>query len=821
MVPDIEVLQSHPDKLLLTHIEGVRLNTKKLTNSKIAELVALFHDLGKVNPNFQRKLISNRIESGYANHSYLSAFAFFCAFGLSVENKKVLKHFLKVDTLTQNALIALIVLIAKHHSNLPDFTPECQNNEAFASILSKDENEALYHFLELEKNLPVYEFINHFIPIDDFRQFLLAKNVQLGYSEKLVFRGESNISALDFFLDNQFAFACVIQADKADAGKIGNVIDEQREDVMTFSKRFSSLLNTYLTNLDQASEINKLRTIIRNNSVVNIRLGLQNEERIYELTAPTGSGKTLMMLTLASEIIKEKGAKRIIYALPFLSITEQVAYEVLKIFKGNEDFIQRIDSKSENVRFEKLQEELNNNPSEEKIIETNILEFQENTFAVPFIITTFVRFFETLLSNRNGELLKLPNFSKSIFLIDEIQALPPRLYGFFVAYIRKFCEKFDSYAVISTATQPNFEMPKNNINVRSLFPDYKKPSPLLPLSYFDNNLFNRYSIEYEKEPIDLEFLKESILKEKESVLIILNTIDDTKQLFKKLQDAIEVDELLLLNTHFTPQHRKLKIYLAKRRLSQNKRVVVVSTQLIEAGVDIDFPILYRDFATVASIVQSAGRCNRNGKLGSNGKVKLFKLQNKGKIRSDLIYQGKDKEILQFTKESFINRNYQEKELLEVQKTFFNKIQAELNFAQHSQNCPKLEFDFIKDIQECQFNKIGKFQLIDEQVFGVEIQYFVPRNHKDDKFEKLLTLQDELTELFKIHADQKIIRSKRNSIKLCLRSMSDQIVQIRIRDSQVPPIESSDRRYFNLRKINRTESYSFTTGVALDGQNCII
>ncbi|MGE5411632.1 MAG: CRISPR-associated helicase Cas3', partial [Clostridiales bacterium] len=687
MVPDIEVLQSHPDKLLLTHIEGVRLNTKKLTNSKIAELVALFHDLGKVNPNFQRKLISNRIESGYANHSYLSAFAFFCAFGLSVENKKVLKHFLKVDTLTQNALIALIVLIAKHHSNLPDFTPECQNNEAFASILSKDENEALYHFLELEKNLPVYEFINHFIPIDDFRQFLLAKNVQLGYSEKLVFRGESNISALDFFLDNQFAFACVIQADKADAGKIGNVIDEQREDVMTFSKRFSSLLNTYLTNLDQASEINKLRTIIRNNSVVNIRLGLQNEERIYELTAPTGSGKTLMMLTLASEIIKEKGAKRIIYALPFLSITEQVAYEVLKIFKGNEDFIQRIDSKSENVRFEKLQEELNNNPSEEKIIETNILEFQENTFAVPFIITTFVRFFETLLSNRNGELLKLPNFSKSIFLIDEIQALPPRLYGFFVAYIRKFCEKFDSYAVISTATQPNFEMPKNNINVRSLFPDYKKPSPLLPLSYFDNNLFNRYSIEYEKEPIDLEFLKESILKEKESVLIILNTIDDTKQLFKKLQDAIEVDELLLLNTHFTPQHRKLKIYLAKRRLSQNKRVVVVSTQLIEAGVDIDFPILYRDFATVASIVQSAGRCNRNGKLGSNGKVKLFKLQNKGKIRSDLIYQGKDKEILQFTKESFINRNYQEKELLEVQKTFFNKIQAELNFAQHSQNCP--------------------------------------------------------------------------------------------------------------------------------------
>ena len=152
-------------------------------------------------------------------------------------------------------------------------------------------------------------------------------------------------------------------------------------------------------------------------------------KQVFELTAPTGSGKTLMLLSLASEIIKTKGAKRIIYGLPFLSITEQVEAEVLTIFEGYEEFIQRIDSKSNNHRFEKIQIELDNNPTEEKIQEANILEFQENTFAYPFIITTFVRFFETLLSNRNAELLKLPNFSNCIFLLDEIQALPPRLYG--------------------------------------------------------------------------------------------------------------------------------------------------------------------------------------------------------------------------------------------------------------------------------------------------------------------------------------------------------------------------------------------------------
>lgn len=816
---DINTLRSHPDKLLLTHVQGVRNNTKKLTNSKIAELVALFHDLGKINPNFQDKLNPHKTVNGYANHSYLSAYAFFCAFGCSRQNMEALKQFLEVDTFSQNDLIALTVSIAKHHGNLPDFSPTDYTGTG-ASILSKDENSALYQFLNGEKDLPIYEFVNHFISIDDFQQYLTAQNVQRGYSEQLVFKGENNKSALDFFLDNQFAFASVIQADKADAGKIGNIIDDQQEAIQTFSKCFNPQLDSYLGKLNQNSELNKLRTTIRNHAVQNIREGLGNDEHVYELTAPTGSGKTLMMLSLASEIIKEKGAKRIIYGLPFLSITEQVEAEVLKIFEGNEAFIQRIDSKSENQRFETIQAELDYNPTEEKILEANILEFQENTFAYPFVITTFVRFFETLLSNRNAELLKLPNFSKCIFLLDEIQALPPRLYGFFVAYLRKFCTKFDSYAIISTATQPNFELPLNNLNAKNFFPDYEKPIPLLPLSYFENDLFNRYQIEFEKEPIDIETLKDSILSENQSVLVILNTIDDTKELFKKLQDELETDELILLNTHFTPQHRKLKIYLAKRRLRHNKRIVVVSTQLIEAGVDIDFPVLYRDFATVASIVQSAGRCNRNGKLDTLGKVKLFKLQNKGRIRSDIIYRGKDKEILRFTKESFTDKQYQEKELLAVQKEFFNRIQSELNFAQHSQNGINPDLDFIKDITECQFDRIGKFQLIDKQLFGEEIQYFVPRNHQDKKFEKLLELQNELIEFFKTKAGRSIIRSKKKSIEIQLKKMSGQIVQVRLNRNQIKPLQGSDQHYFNLFKIDFS-SYIFENGIDLVGAEFII
>ncbi|MCK9450357.1 MAG: CRISPR-associated helicase Cas3' [Bacteroidales bacterium] len=819
MVPDIKTLKSHPNKLLLNHVLGVIENTKKLTNSRFAELVAIFHDLGKINPNFQNKLDSQKATSGYANHAYFSAYAFFCAFSSSRNNLDALKKFLGVEALTKNDLIALTAAIAKHHGNLPDFTPSDYNG-AGASILSKDENYALFKFLEKEQHLPIFEYAFHFIPLDNFREFLMNSKIRQGYTENFTFRGGNNKSALDFFIDYQHAFASVLQADKADAGDIGNIIDEQKQAIQTFSLSFSPQLDSYLENLKQDTALNKLRTEIRKNAVLKLREGLKENKQVFELTAPTGSGKTLMLLSLASEIIKTHGAKRIIYSLPFLSITEQVEAEVLKIAKGYEDFIQRIDSKSENHRFEKIQEELDSNPDEKKILEANILEFQENTFAYPFVITTFVRFFETLLSNRNAELLKLPNFSNCIFLLDEIQALPPRLYGFFVAYLSRFCEKFGSYAIISTATQPNFELPKNNSEAKEFFKNYSQPYPLLSLSYFNNELFNRYQIDFKKQPIDIEELKNSIISEQKSTLVILNTIDDTKELYKLLLDEFNTEELLLLNTHLTPRHRKIKIYLAKRRLRQNKRVIVVSTQLIEAGVDIDFPVLYRDFATVASIVQSAGRCNRNGNLGSFGQVKLIKLEKNDRERSKLIYRGKDEEIIRFTKESFLDEKYQEKELLNVQKEFFNRIQSELNFAKHSQNSPNLDFDFLKDIQECMYSKIGQFRLIDKQLFGKEIQFYVPWNYKDYNFEILLRLQSELIDLIKANADRGIIRTKKKSIKIQLKKMSGQIVQLRLQSKHIKPILGSEKSYFNLYKID-SKVYSFENGVELTGAEFVL
>jgi len=816
MVADVNKLKSHPDKFLFEHIEGVVENVKKLSDLKFAELVAKFHDLGKINPNFQRKL-RGIIAEEYSNHSYLSAYAFFCAFGLLKENSDLLKEWFG-ESYSKNDLVALTTIIAKHHGNIPDFTPKDKNGIG-ASILNKDENSKLFDFLGNTNKLLIEEYTKYyFSTIKSFYKFLENPSVQKGYKEQFIFTPKKNNNPLDFFLDVQFSFASLVQADKVDAAKLGNFIDDNRKNVNKFCDGYARSLYSYISKLKQDSELNKLRTTIRLDSVENIKSGLSENKRIFELTAPTGSGKTLMMLSLASEITEQKGAKRIIYSLPFLSITEQVEAEVLKIFKNQKQFVQRIDSKSQNKNFEYLQDQLEKNPSKEVMRKINMIEFQENTFSYPFIITTFVRFFETLLSNRNSDLLKLPNFANSIFLIDEIQALPPRLYTFFTAYLSRFCEKNGSYAIISTATQPNFNLPDKS-EARIFFNNYVSPFKLLTSNYFQNILFNRYKIVIDKKGTDINELKDKLLKSEKSVLVILNTIDDTKDLYSLLIDKDSSKKhVLLLNTHITPRHRKIKIHLAKRYLQENKKVILVSTQLIEAGVDIDFPVLYRDMAIVSSIVQSAGRCNRNGKLKEKGIVNLIKLKKNGQYRGNLIYRGKDKDLLTFTTQALLSDNYQEKELLNVQKIFFDKILTNLKFAEHEQKNPKHDFKFLQDITKAQFNKIGEFHLIDKGIFGEEMQYYIPKSDNDKSFEFLNEYIEELAKMFKSNIkDWNIIRQLKNKINIHRKKMSENIVQLRIKNKDTTPVTTNSTEDNNLHEI-ALSSYSFEKGVDLKGED---
>lgn len=804
---NLNIYKSHPDKSLLTHIEGVKNHIQLLSNSDNAELVATFHDLGKINPFFQKKL-SNNITQGYDRHSYLSAFALMC-------------FLVADDRYTDNDIVGLCAIVAKHHGDLPDFIPEQGNS----NILNTNEIiQDLFPLLD-KYDIPIDDYVNHFTNNHSCSQLSCMPEIReifLSIPNNQLFKEEENNEPINYYLTIQNLFASLLLADKTDAACLDDFITKNNRHVEEFANVFSKCLNNRLENLQQDTDLNKLRTKIRCNAVDNIKKELPNNERVFELTAPTGSGKTLMLLSLASDIIKQKGPKRIIYSLPFLSITEQVEKEVLDIFRGYEDNIQRIDSKSTNAIFESLQKQIEDEPKEEYYKKMNVLDFKEQTFSYPFVITTFVRFFETLLSNKNSELLKLPNFSNSIFLIDEIQTLPPRLYTFFAAYLTEFCNKYNSYAILSTATQPNFELPSRSGysgNAKDFFPEYKKPIALLP-SYFDNELFNRYIIKYREESISLSELAEEVNNIQESCLVILNTIDDSLNLYEEIKNRNDA-KVLLLNTHFTPSDRKKKIADVKKLLKDNKQVILISTQLIETGVDIDFPIVYRDLAIASSIIQSAGRCNRNGRLDHKGIVNLIKLNKDGKLRANLIYRDQDADLLRFTKESFTKIEYNETELLSVQQSYFNKINSDLNFGQYNVKDRNGKYRFLlPDIKNAMFDTIGQFSLIDKDFYGEERQYYVRESENDQNFDKLIELRQDLIDSLQNDDEFTVIKMKKIAIEQHLKNMSNNIVQVRIRKQDTPPTPLNQEEVYNLWLIDRDDA-SYSEEIGINMEDCII
>jgi CRISPR-associated endonuclease/helicase Cas3 len=220
---------SHPNKPLINHISGVINNAKKLAENtsaeKWAELTAIYHDLGKINPNFQEKLKPIPNPQGYANHAYMSAYSFFVAFGCVSSNRGLIADWLGVEKISKNDLITLTIIIAKHHGNLPNYCP-IDIDGTGSHILSKDENEALHKFLNEKLDLPIDEYSKYFFSeIESFESILRDNKTQKGYIEKFIFNAVSNQKALDFYLDTQYAFACLIQGDKTDAAKFDVLVD--------------------------------------------------------------------------------------------------------------------------------------------------------------------------------------------------------------------------------------------------------------------------------------------------------------------------------------------------------------------------------------------------------------------------------------------------------------------------------------------------------------------------------------------------------------------------------------------------------------------
>lgn len=316
----------------------------------------------------------------------------------------------------------------------------------------------------------------------------------------------------------------------------------------------------------------------------------------FSLTVPTGGGKTLSGMSFALNHAVENKMKRVIVVIPYTSIIEQNSSVYAEVF-GRENVIEH-----------------HSNLAPEKDTERNRL--ASENWDAPIIVTTNVQFFESLYTNKNSRLRKLHNISRSVIILDEVQSLPPELLYPILDAIRELREHYGCSVVLSTATQPALIKRKSFMcgldEVREIIPDAMKLSRDLA----------RVNIEWETDSaIEYSDISERILKENmPRVLVVTHKRKDARLLAGLLSE-----NTYHLSASMCPSHRKNTLKKVGELLrNEFSTVRLVSTQLIEAGVDIDFPVVFRALAGLDSISQTAGRCNREGKDVNGGRLIVFR-----------------------------------------------------------------------------------------------------------------------------------------------------------------------------------------------------
>jgi len=522
-----------------------------------AKLAGRWHDLGKYSAAFQKMIYEANGMEAHVEHEG--------AVG-------------KVNHSTAGALHAveqfglhgriLAYLIAGHHAGLPDWHKVDAPGASLKERL--DESTLLADALKAD------------IPAE-----ILAGDIP----------NQSPLGGRDgFALWVRMLFSALVDADFLDTESFyDQEKSESRGAYRTLAElklMFDAHMKT-LTAKSVGSTVNRLRAEVLADCR---RAGLQ-DAGIFSLTVPTGGGKTLSSMAFALEHAAKHGKSRIIYAIPYTSIIEQTANIFRNIF-------------GENV--------IEHHSSLDPDKEDHKSRLASENWDAPIVVTTNVQFFESLFAVRTSRCRKLHNIANSIVILDEAQLLPPEFLQPILKVMNQLSEHYGVTFVLSTATQPALNTMTDSFGKAALQGlDYVREIISEP-----DELYCQLERVHVELPSDFHQSRSwadlaDELHDHDSVLVIVNSRKDARELFKLLPEgAIHLSALMC------GEHRSTVIAEIKQRLKDGIPARVVSTQLVEAGVDLDFPVVYRALAGLDSIAQAAGRCNREGKL-DQGKVVVF------------------------------------------------------------------------------------------------------------------------------------------------------------------------------------------------------
>jgi len=594
-------LLSHPNRCLKDHLEGVEglidkyfpVENKKLKD--LAHKVALFHDLGKSTKCFQR-YIKGEKPLCPKEHSLLSAL--FLYRYLKERNKNLTENFLS------------FVAVKRHHTFPQDFF---QDEGDFDQKSVKEQL----------KHLPV-ESLRKLGFDGELKSELLKDLPQIHKDFKLLrslrrFKNnlKEEVKGLELYTAFLSIYSSLLLSDRQDAARL----NPPEIPSLEYGK-----VKSFVDNLPERNEIDRIRKKAKETI---LSKDFDPRKRVYSINLPTGYGKTYTGFLFALKIVnrmRELGKDfKVIYALPFISIIEQ-NYSVLK------ELLLKTHGKADSntiLKHHYLSEIAYERDGEKYPVELSKLLTESWESSV--VVTTMVQLFNALFPKNRSSAMRFSRLPKSVIILDEVQTIPLELWEITRKVLIELSQELDFYVIFMTATKP------------MLFKE-SEYTELAGKEFFKG--LNRYQVSVDiKRPKTVRELVEEFEPENgKRYLFITNTIASSQELYSLLlEKGFKEEEIEYLSSAVIPYDRKERI----EKIEKTK--LLVSTQVVEAGMDIDFDVVIRDLAPFDSLNQSAGRCNRNGQRSGLFKVVLLKDEKNGRFYYSYIYDsllvGATQEIL--------------------------------------------------------------------------------------------------------------------------------------------------------------------------------
>jgi CRISPR-associated endonuclease/helicase Cas3 len=563
--------------LLKDHLYDVGALAEKFiieANPALAETsrwAGLLHDLGKYRAEFQQMLTGQTGKSVETHHAVYGA-ALACLQGWNLIAFAIAGHHAGLHNLGK-----LQELIKK-----PDYR-----------ILTSDILKTLQERFESEKDLPkIPQTVGNVEFIKDEFQFEFAARM---------------------------IFSALIDADRLDTAEHANGEKFPDSPKLNAAGLLAKLLEAREDKRRETSNSDQKLVEIRNRIFDDCLRKAEEEKGFFSLTVPTGGGKTLSAMAFALRHAEVHRLRRVIVVIPYLSIIEQNAKQYRDIF-GRDAIIENHSAV-----------EIEQKPDDDD--DTNPTTFITENWDAPVIVTTSVQFIESLFANKPSKCRKLHNIANSVVIFDEIQTLPAKLLEPLFSVWRELKENYGVSFVFSTATQPAFRKQNNFKNGFDEKTELREITTETEQIYKD---LNRVSYDFANltKPQTWTEIAAEMLAENQ-ILCVVNTRRHAFELWNEIIEDFKLQNNIVgnladprrhgfyhLSSAMCPAHRLQTIEEIKERLKKGEACRVVSTQLVEAGVDLDFPVLFRAVAPLDSIVQAAGRCNREGK-SAKGRVKIF------------------------------------------------------------------------------------------------------------------------------------------------------------------------------------------------------